>query len=330
MTGNKTFLTSTDIINYLLNQKTGLNKDLVIKSYIAWNIFLAFIFVFVSNLNSQELEPRNYSVLPKNLNGIAVGYSLSSGAIVTDATSPLSDFSVVSHSVMIGAVRTFSLFGKLARIQAILPFVYMSGDVKVNGRDTSGTKTGLGDPRIRIGVNILGSPVLSPNEYQKFKEETVLGASLVVSLPAGNYDNSKLVNLGSNRWGFKPEIGFSYAYDRFYFELFGGVWLFTSNNEFLQTKKMKQDPIYSVQAHALYVFSRGIWFGVNGNYFYGGKSQIDGIYRDDIMKNSRIGCVLGYSINAFHSFKLQAHTGIETASGSSYSIFSLVYQFIWF
>lgn len=294
-------------------------------------IIPVIIFIISGSLSySQELEPRNYSVIPKDVKGLAFGYSLSSGSIVTDATSPLSDFDVISHSVSAGAFRSFGIFGKLARVQFSIPFVYMSGDLKVNGKDTTGTRTGFADSRFRIGVNIFGSPALSPIEYQKFKEETVLGASVVVSIPTGQYDNNKLINLGSNRWGFKPEIGFSYGYNRFYFEVYSGVWFFTANNEFFKTNTMEQDPILSLQAHTIYVFPSGIWLGLDGSYFYGGKSLINGSYQNDLMNNSRLGGVLGYPINVNHSLKIQAHTGLTTFTGSSYTVFTLLYQYIWF
>jgi hypothetical protein len=279
---------------------------------------------------SQELEPRSYSVIPKNTNIAIIGYSLSSGAIITDATSPFEDFNVVSHTATAGYLRTFALFGKLARVSILIPFVYMSGNVKVNGNDTTGTRTGFADARFKIGVNIFGSPALAPKDYQKFKEQTVLGASLVVSIPTGQYDKTKIVNLGANRWAFKPEIGFSYGYNRFFFETFAGVWLITSNNEFLQTKKLLQDPIYGLQAHVLYIFPFHLWIGLDGVYYYGGRSRINGLYQNDLMENSRIGGVLGVPINVHHSFKLQAHTGLETRSGNSFTIYSLAYQYVWF
>ena len=304
-----------------LNRKYRLSK-----------IFIpAIIFIISGSLSySQELEPRGYSVIPKDVKGLAFGYSLSSGAIVTDATSPFSDFDVISHSAYAGAFRSFGIFGKLARAQFSVPFVYMSGDLKVNGKDTTGTRIGFGDARFRLGVNIFGSPALSPKDFKKFKEEVVLGTSVVVSIPTGQYDNTKIINLGSNRWGFKPEIGFSYGYNRFYFEMYSGVWLFTPNNEYLQTKTLKQDPIISLQAHIIYTFRSNIWLGLDGNYFFGGKSQIDGIYQKDIMKNSRFGGVVGYSFDANHSLKFQAHTGVVTFTGSSYTVFTLLYQYIWF
>lgn len=279
---------------------------------------------------AQELEPRAYSVIPKDVNALSFSYTYSDGAIITDATSPLKDFSTVTHNIAGAYIHTFSFFGKLARVQYGIPFVFMAGDLKVNGRDTSGTRTGFADSRLRIGVNIFGSPALAPKDFMKFKEEAVFGASIVVSLPTGQYYDSKIINLGSNRWGFKPEIGFSYGIDRFYFEVNTGVWFFTANNHYLTNKSFTQDPIYGVQIHTLYTFKSGLWFGANGNYYYGGKAYVNDFQQGSPLENSRIGAVLGYPITPKHSIKFQAHTGLEAQSGTNYSVFTLAYQYIWF
>ncbi len=289
-----------------------------------------FLLVETGILFSQELEPRSYSVIPKDLNGLVLGYSYSNGAIITEGTSPLNDFNVISHAVVIGGLRSFGLFGKLARVQASIPFVSMSGDVKVNDRDTSGSRTGLADANFRIGINLFGSPAMSPKEFFRFKEEAVLGTSVVVSIPIGQYDKTKLINLGSNRWGFKPEIGFSYGYKNFYFETFTGVWFFTANNEYYKGTTLKRDPIFSLQAHTLYIFPSKLWIGLDLTYFSGGKSQINDVYKNDFMENTRFGGVIGYPINSNHSLKFQVHTGINTAIGTNYTILTLAYQYIWF
>jgi hypothetical protein len=289
-----------------------------------------FLILSANLAYSQELEPRNYSVIPKNLNGLIAGYSLSDGSILTDGTSPITDFDVTTHTITLGGVRTFGIFGKLGKVQLSVPFAFMSGDLKVNGKDTSGTRTGFADARFRLGINIFGSPAMEPKDYLKFKEEMVLGASVVVSIPTGQYMEDKIVNLGSNRWGFKPEIGFSYNYKRFYIELYSGVWFFTPNNEYVKTNTLKQEPILSLQAHTIFTFKSGIWLGLDGNYFWGGQSELNGVSKDDQLRNSRFGGVIGYPINMNHSIKLQAHTGVETAIGQSYTTVSLGYQYIWF
>jgi hypothetical protein len=139
------------------------------------------------NLSAQELEPRNYAVVPKGLDIIVGSYTISRGNVVADATSPVQDLQITSSIIHTGYARTFGLFGKLSRVQTIVPFTLLTGSAKVGGMDATGARTGFADARFRFGVNILGSPALGLDDFQRFKEESVLGVSLVVSVPIGQY-----------------------------------------------------------------------------------------------------------------------------------------------
>jgi hypothetical protein len=292
-------------------------------------IVLTIILFTAYGINAQEIEPRNYSCLPTGVNAVVAAYSISDGNVVSDASSPIQGLSLTSHSLSAGYVRTFGFFNKLARVQVSMPYVYLSGNAKLNGRDTSASRSGLADLRVRFEVNIFGTPALAPKEFQRFKEETVLGASIVVSMPTGQYYNEKLINIGSNRWGFKPEIGFSHRYKSIFFETFAGVWFFTSNNEYLKTNILKQDPLFVFQCHIDYLFPSGIWIALNGGFANGGATLMNEYYRDDLQNNIRIGGTFSAPLGKNHSIKVVAHTAALTKAGGSYSILSLAYQYVW-
>lgn len=284
----------------------------------------------MGTLSAQEIEPRAYANVPAGLNVAALSYSLSHGNIVTDASLPLEDFNVTAHTPVLAYVRTLSVFGKLGRIQVVLPFTHLAGDVKLAGKDTSGTRTGFGDARLRFGINFIGSPALFPKEFIRYKQETIIGASVVVSMPVGKYDKSKLINLGSNRWGFKPELGISQSLGPWFLEAYTGVWLFTNNNEFLETSTLKQKPIFSFQMHVNYVFQSGIWIAVDGLYVNGGRTSVDGIFKNDLQKNWRIGGAFSVPFGQQHSIKALFHTGVATRIGADFNIITIAYQFMWF
>src|SRR6185436_5047503 len=178
---------------------------------------------------AQELEPRVYANLPKRLNAVAFVYGLSKGNVLTEPTLPVEDFKITAHNVGLGYVRTFGLANKLSRIQLSIPFIHMMGDLKLNGRDTSGTRTGFGDLRIRFGVNLIGSQALTPKEFARYEQKTIVGISFITSVPTGLYYRERRINLGSHRWGFKPEIGVSRRFKRFYVEGYTGIWFYTNN-----------------------------------------------------------------------------------------------------
>lgn len=295
-------------------------------------LLLVFLF-FISmdpNLRAQEIEPRLYQSLPIGLNAAAISYSLSHGNIVSDATAPIKNFVVTAHTFVPVYVRTFDFFGRLAKAQVILPFTYMMGDAKLSGKDTSGSRTGLADARVRFIVNILGQPTLEPKDFQGFKEETVLGASIIIGIPTGQYFEDKLVNIGSNRWSFKSEIGLSHRYGSVYFEAYAGVWLFTENNNFLKTNTLAQDPIYSFQAHLSYYFPSGIWIAVNGGYANGGETKLNDTYQIDFQNNVRMGVTFSAPLGRQHSIKALFNTGVTTRIGGDFKMLTIAYQYAWF
>lgn len=279
---------------------------------------------------SQELEPRAYSNLPINFNFAALNYTYTTGNIITDPASPIKDLDINSNNVISGYARSFSMFGRLSRIQVLLPYTFLSGNAKLSGKDTSGTRSGFSDARIRIGINIIGSPAMTVKEFVNFKESMVIGASLVVSIPTGQYFPERLINLGTNRWGFKPEIGISRKFSKFYVEIYTGVWFFTANNEYLNSKKLTTDPLFTVQSHVNYVFDNKMWIGVNGGYAYGGLPKIDGAESGLDQNNYRLGLTFSTPLSSHFSLKLQYHTGAVVTAGSDFDFYGATVQYSWF
>lgn len=294
-------------------------------------IILCFMFgQAYYNATCQEMEPRAYANLPTGTNAIAVLYGYSSGNILTDPGKPIEGAKMRAHNIGMGYVRTFSLAKKLARIQITAPVSFMNGSAQVNGRDTSAVRNGFGDARIRFGVNLTGSPALSPREFRNYQQKTIFGISLVTSVPTGLYYKDKLINLGSNRWAFKPEVGVSRRFQRAYTEAYAGIWFYTKNSAFLGNKVQEQKPVYTFQAHACWIFKKGSWIGVNGNWFNGGKTTVDGAPAGDLADNWRVGATWSLPLAPKHSLKFQFHVGAFTNTGYDYNLVTVGYQYVFF
>jgi hypothetical protein len=291
---------------------------------------LPALLIFYSGFG-QDLEPRSYAVVPKGLNAMALGLTYSGGNVISDFTSPIQNLDIHTYILSLGYVRTFSLFNKLARVAAIFPYGFLNGTAKAYGIDTSGSRTGFADAKIKFGLNLLGSPVMSPKDFQKFQEHTVLGVSIAFSIPIGQYYPAKLINLGSNRWGFKPEIGFSRRVNRLFYEAYAGIWFFTNNTEFLKNSTLSQKGLLSFQGHVDYTFKHGRYIALNGGFTDGGQTSLDGIERNDEQANWRLGATFSTPIfNVHQSIKLMFNTGIAIKAGQNYTAVTLVYQYAWF
>ena len=137
------------------------------------------------------------------------------------------------------------------------------------------------------------------------------------------------MNLGTNRWSFKPEVGVSKALGQWTMEFTAGVTLFTNNNDFFNGSTRSQDPLYSFQGHAIYNFSSGIWGSLDATYFAGGRTTLNGTLNNDLQQNWRLGGTLAFPVDAHNSVKLYASSGVSARTGNSYDLIGIAWQYRW-
>lgn len=279
---------------------------------------------------AQDLEPRAYANMPKNGNVIVGSYGFMKGDVLSEPALPIKDFIISSNNFGLGYLHTFGLANKLARVQVAVPYVLMDGEATVNGDKITGNRSGFGDMRIRLGINLLGSPALDRKEFSQYQQKTIFGVSLVTSVPTGIYYPDKRINIGTNRWGFKPEAGISKRFSRVYAEFYSGVWFYTKNNAYLGDNVLKQDPVLSFQGHACYYFKNQMWVGVNANWFSGGKTEVDDLPAGSVINSSRIGAIWSMPLSRSHSVKLQLNTGVFKDIGLNYDSITFSYQYVFF
>ena len=292
-------------------------------------IIVVSMTMVTSTGSAQELEPRAYRTMPTGLNALAFVYVFSSGNVVTEPSTPIEDLEAEAHTIVLGYVRSFGLFGRSANLMLSMPYVYMSASATLGGSFVEGDRGGWATPRARLAVNLLGGPALKPKEFAKYKQGRNLGVSLTVAPPGGQYTSDHLINFGTNRWGIKPEIGYSSIKGKWIFEGAVGVWVFTTNTDAPGGVTRQQNPIGSFQGHISYNFTPRLWMALNANYFTGGETTIDGVDKDDLQKNSRVGLTLSFAVGRRKSIKLAVHTGAITSVGADFDIATIAYQVIW-
>ena len=233
--------------------------------------------LMVANANAQEAEPRSYSNAPIGLNFLISGYVYSQGKIAFDPNAAIADATFHSDTGVLAYVRSFDLAGQSAKFDVIVPASSFAAHGLVNGEPREREMSGLGDPRFRVSVNLFGAPALSAKEFASYRQDLIVGVSLQVSAPLGQYDNTKLLNLGGNRWSFRPELGISKAWGPWTVELAPSVTFFSDNTDFFGGNTFSQAPIYAVQGHVIYTFQSGIWMALDGLYFAGGRTALNGV-----------------------------------------------------
>lgn len=280
-------------------------------------------------LAAQSLEPRTYSNTPIGLNFLVAGYSYITGGVASDPSIALEDPEIRVHDAVLGYARGIDMWGKSGKVDVILPYASLSGSAELGGQRNERDVSGLGDPRIRVSANFFGAPALSLEEYADYEQDLIIGASLQVTMPLGQYDSEKLVNIGTNRWTVKPELGLSKAFGPLTLELAGSVSFFSDNDDFFGGKTRTQNPLYALQGHAIYNFRSGIWIALDGTYYAGGESSVEGVASNDLQSNTRVGLTVAFPVDRYNSVKLNASSGVSARTGTNFDVVGIAWQYRW-
>jgi hypothetical protein len=220
------------------------------------------------------------------------------------------------------------VWGLSGKVLAVLPVAEATGSATVKGQEKDRQVLGLGDPLLRVSVNVYGAPALSMEDYATYRQDIIVGATLQVTAPLGQYDSNKLLNVGTNRWSFKPELGVSKAWGPLTLEVIPAITFFTDNDDFFGGKTLKQDPIYSIQGHLIYEFFPALWAALDATYYAGGRTTIDG-EKGEQPENVRLGLTTALSLSRHQSIKLYGSTGIYNRTDNSFWAVGIAWQFRW-
>jgi hypothetical protein len=281
---------------------------------------------------AQDLDPRAYIRLPVNTNTIVSGFSYSQGGVVTDPTLPIQDLEATVQAASFGYAHTFNLFGFTSQAMAALPYSWAQVSGKVVGQQQSITRSGLADTRLRLTVLLHGAPAVGLAEFMKAPQKTIVGVSLNLIAPTGEFFPDKLINLGTHRWSFRPEVALSQPVgERWLIDVYTGIWFFTKNYSFYPGNSLRtQQPMGTFQAHVSYNIRPRLWVAVNATYYVGGKSSVNEVYNDDRQANARIGVTVVMPVAKSNSIKLSASTGAVVRVGQDFTTVSIGWQRTWF
>lgn len=288
----------------LTGESFALKPEIMVKNRSLLSGFWLLLLVFSLSTffcQGQELQPRRWSHLPMNVNFAGSGYVHTTGDILFDPVLQIENVEVEMHSVLFSYIRTFELLGKSARVDFAQGYRDAHWKGLLSGEPATAYRSGLTDGSFRIAVNLWGAPPLKGKEFAEYRakmdRETIVGAALVMQFPSGNYLDDKLLNIGSNRFTFKPQFGVVHNRGPWTTELTTAVWFFTENDDFWNGNQFEQDPLYTLQAHLVYTFRPGLWVGGGVAYGIGGESTLNGIYKDDQKGNLVGGVSVGIPIS---------------------------------
>lgn len=285
-------------------------------------------------LRAQTMAPRAYVIAPIQGNAVTLSWSYYDGGLNFNGAVPITKATGSYSVAAVSYYRSFSLFGRTANITGFLPYGVGTFQGDVLGTERQAYRFGLLDLACRFSINLKGGPAMSVPQFAKWKQKTLLGVSVTVIAPTGQYNPAHLVNWGINRWAIKPELGYSRRMGKWVLDTYGGAWFYTMNNDAFSLPKpgpQTESPIGSFEGHLSYDFNKlRCWASLDGNFWFGGATSMRGIANSATRQtSSRIGGTVSLPIGKHQSIKLSYSNGTYVRFGGNYQSVSVAWQYSW-
>jgi hypothetical protein len=280
--------------------------------------------------HAQDLIPRAYLVTPAGSNAVTFAFGWNDGEIVFEPSVPIENGRGRFQTYVASYYHSFGMMGRSSN--AVVSIPYGRGDFEgdVVGLRNVVYRSGLADARVRLSVNLFGGPVMTLSEFRQWREKTLIGVSVTAVVPWGQHDPARVVNPGTNRWAFKPEMGITRRRQRWVAEGHGGMWLFARNSKFYPgSAKRTQRPMFAGEGHLGYYFKPRLWASLDGNLWAGGRSSVDGNIKQDAQRESRLGGTVSIPLTRHHSLKFAYSRGAITRIGGNFQSISAAWQYSW-
>jgi hypothetical protein len=288
-------------------------------------------------LRAQDLAPRAYVITPLHSNAVVLTYAFYNGSVLFDGVVPITGAAARVSLPVLSLYHSLLFFGRSANLTVSLPYGVGHFHGTVVGAEASAYRSGLLDSEFRFSVNVKGGPAMELRDFANWRQKTLLGVSLKVVAPTGQYDPTKLINYGGNRWAFKPEVGLSQRWGHWLLDTYGAAWFFTTNPEFFSRNQYNpgvtsqtENPVGAFEGHLSYDVKPRFWASLDGNFWFGGKTSLNGVENPSTeQKNSRMGGTVSIPISRHQSVKFSYSNGAYIRYGGNYQNVSIAWQYSW-
>ena len=318
-----------------MTSSSEITRRLFTSGAVYWLVLGLVVAGLAQRGDAQELEARRWSHLPLGANIAGGAYAYTRGDILFNPVLRIEDVELDLSVGGFAYIRSFELLGKSTRIDFLQGYADAKWSGLLDGVPASARRIGWTDTTLRFAMQLYGAPPLEGKGFADYRAavapcETIVGVGLAVKLPTGHYEKDKLLNLGSNRFTFRPQLGVVHNRGKWSMELTAAAWLFTDNDEFFGGGKLESDPLYTLQGHVVYTFRPGLWVGAGVGYGFGAESTFNGVGKDDEKGNLVFGVSLGIPINRQWGVKI-GYIGMRTQEsvGIDSDTLAIGVSFLW-
>ena len=279
---------------------------------------------------AQFSDPRNYQNVPVGVNQIELAYTYVRANASIDSAIVIGGAKLNLNQGTLSYTRYFGLFGRTAWVAPGIPLAGLGGSV--SGTNVSGSIAGAGDSSYEFAMLFKGGPALSPAEFANYKPTTTLGVSLIVTAPTGLYRADKILNLGSDRWSFRPEVGVSYPFgpeQKWVLDAYANCYFYTDNSTYRGAEVLKQGPLPGVEGHVSYAFGERVVASLNTRYSLRGETTVNNQRQDDSQRNFILGSEAIVTLNAKNQLTFLFEKALVHVNGPSATGASVRYDYVW-
>jgi len=296
-------------------------------------VFVCFALAVIhvpNQLYAQFTDPRNYDNSPVGVNQLELDFAYARANASIDTSLIVAGAQLNLNQGTVNYWRYFGFFHRTAWVEASVPLAGLSGSV--TGINIRGSTTGAGDSSYKLATLLRGGPALSIRQFASYKPTTTVGVSLTISAPTGHYDPDKVLNLGSDRWSFKPEVGVSYPIgpkQKWVLDAYANANFYTDDTSYHGTEILRQEALPGLEGHISYSFVSNLWASLDTRYSFRGDTFVNGINQNNSQENFTIGSEVNVALNPQNSLVFEFAKALVHQNGSAYTGFTVKYIYSW-
>jgi hypothetical protein len=85
----------------------------------------------------------------------------------------------------------------------------------------------------------------------------------------------------------------------------------------------------AIESHLGYYVKPRLWASLDGNFWAGGRSTLNGVEKEDTQKASRLGVTVSVPVRRRQSLKFSFSRGAYVSIGGNYQTVSTAWQYSW-
>lgn len=205
---------------------------------------------------------------------------------------PLTETRLQTQSLIYS--RIMDIGGRTGGLGVVLPFQDLLS-FNTESNDVAARESGIGDPSVTFEMNLFGAPALQREEFKDWTPGDYCGLHFTFGLPLGRYDPNSAVNLGANRFTFRPLLNYSITPDegKSWIDFYTSVAFYSANEEYLGSSVLKQSPLSDIELHYSRTVYDRLWAGVGVVGLFGGRVEVNDVVATPTQQIGRLALSAG-------------------------------------